>query len=128
MRAPSKVLILEDSPMMCSLYRMVLGRTGAELHFAADGVEGLDRAAQEQAVELYIVDVNLPRMDGMEFIRRLRGELGVLEAPVLVVSTECSDRDRETAQEAGADAYLCKPWRPEELLEAIGSLERRAPS
>jgi two-component system, chemotaxis family, chemotaxis protein CheY len=125
---PSKVLVLEDSPMMCSLYRMVLGKSGAELHFAGDGVEGLDRAAQEPEVDLYIVDVNLPRMDGMEFIRKLRGELGMVEAPVLVVSTECSDRDRETAMEAGADAYLCKPWNPEDLLGAIDSLERRAPS
>lgn len=125
MKPPSKVLVLEDSPMMCSLYRMVLGRTDAELHFAVDGVEGLDRAAQEVGVELYIVDVNLPRMDGMEFIRRLRGDLGVVEAPVLVVSTECSDSDRETALEAGADAYLCKPWKPEDLIGAIESLERR---
>ena len=128
MKPPSKVLVLEDSPMMCSLYRMVLGRTGADLHFAADGVEGLDRAAQEVGVELYIVDVNMPRMDGMEFIRRLRDDLGIVEPPVLVVSTECSDVDRETAFGAGADAYLCKPWTPEDLLDAIGTLERRAPS
>lgn len=128
MKPPGKVLVLEDSPTMCSLYRMVLARYETELHFAGDGVEGLDRAAQEPGVELYIVDVNLPRMDGVEFIRKLRGELGMLEAPVLVVSTECSEEDQRTALAAGADAYLCKPWKPEELLEAIGALERRAPS
>ena len=128
MKVPDKVLVLEDSPMMCSLYRMVLGRTGAELHFAVDGIEGLDLAAQEPAIGLFVVDVNLPRLDGIEFIRRLRGELGMLEAPVLVVSTECSDGDRERAVEAGADGYLCKPWQPEQLMDAIGSLERRAPS
>lgn len=128
MNTPGKVLILEDSPMMCSLYRMVLGRVGTELHFAGDGVEGLDRAAQEPGVGLYIVDVNLPRLDGLEFIRRLRSELGLVEAPVLVVSTECGARDREAAIEAGADAYLCKPWRPEDLLGAIASLKPRTPS
>jgi two-component system chemotaxis response regulator CheY len=121
---PSKVLVLEDSPMMCSLYRMVLNE--AELHFAGDGVEGLDRAAQHPDVDIYIVDVNLPRMDGIEFIRRLRGELQVSEPPILVVSTECSQGDRELAYEAGADGYLCKPWKPEELLGAIEGLERRA--
>ena len=125
MSTPKEVLILEDSPMMCSLYRMVLRRS--VLHFAADGVEGLDRAAQHPAVELFIVDVNLPRMDGIEFIRKLRGELGVTVPPVVVVSTECSDQDRDIAYDAGDDAYLCKPWKPEELLETLDRLERRSP-
>lgn len=128
MKAPRKVLILEDSPMMCSLYRMVLEPSGADLHFAGDGVEGLDRAAQEPDVELYIVDVNLPRMDGIEFIRKLRKELGLGDPPVLVISTECSDQDRELAAEAGADGYLCKPWEPEDLAEAIREIERRSPA
>lgn len=120
---PQKVLILEDSPMMCSLYRMVLADSAADLHFAADGVEGLDEAAREPDVDLYIVDVNMPRLDGLEFIRRLRGDLGVESTPVLVVSTECADADREAAMDAGADAYLCKPWEPEELRAVIAGME-----
>lgn len=112
--------------MMCSLYRMVLGRLDAELRFAADGIEGLDRAAQEPDVDLFIVDVNMPRLDGIEFIRRLRGELGIVDAAVLVVSTECGDADREAAHDAGADAYLCKPWQPDELLSALRGLGGRA--
>lgn len=121
-----KVLILEDSPMMCSLYRMVLAPSGAELRFAADGVEGLDRAAAEPDADLYIVDVNMPRMDGLEFIRRLRGELGLSGAPVIVVSTECSDADRGRALDAGANEYLCKPWEPDDLLALIDDLEAPA--
>jgi DNA-binding response OmpR family regulator len=73
-------------------------------------------------VELFIVDVNLPRLDGIEFIRRLRTELGVF-APVVVVSTECAEENKAAAFEAGADAYLCKPWTPEDLPGA----DRRAP-
>jgi two-component system, chemotaxis family, chemotaxis protein CheY len=121
---PRKILVLEDSPMMCSLYRSVLGREGRELLFAGDGLEGLDRAAAEGDVDLYVVDVNLPRLDGIGFIRRLRGELRS-DAPVLVVSTECEDRDRAVATEAGADAYLCKPWTPAELLDVIDALPQR---
>jgi two-component system, chemotaxis family, chemotaxis protein CheY len=112
------VLVLEDSPMMCSLYRMVLGDVVEELYFAGDGVEGLDMAAAEPGIDLFIVDVNLPRLDGLSFIRRLRSELGS-SAPVLVVSTECEDADRSAASEAGADGYLCKPWQPAELLVAV---------
>lgn len=116
-----KVLVLEDSPMMQSLYRMVLEGQARELIFAADGVEGLDRAAQEPGVELFIVDVNLPRMDGIEFIRRLRTELG-LEAPVVVVSTECGDASKAAAYDAGADRYLCKPWTPDDLARVLAEL------
>lgn len=121
-----KVLIVEDSPMMRSLYRMVLEDEAGELLFAEDGVEGLDRAAQEPGLELFIVDVNLPRLDGIEFIRRLRSELGVA-APVLVVSTECAEANKAAAYGAGADAYLCKPWTPEELEMALKRLPPKEP-
>ena len=114
-----KILIVEDSPMMRSLYRMVLAAD--QLLFAEDGVEGLDLAAREPDVDLYIVDVNLPRLDGVAFIRRLRTELSA-EGPVLVVSTECGEGDKESAYEAGADAYLCKPWEPADLEGALTGL------
>lgn len=117
----NKVLVVEDSPMMRSLYRMVLEPEARALLFAEDGVEGLDRAAQESDVDLFIVDVNLPRLDGIEFIRRLRTELGV-EAPVVVVSTECAEADKSAAYDAGADAYLCKPWTPEDLAAVLREL------
>ena len=116
-----KILVIEDSPMMRSLYRMVLADQAESLLFAEDGVEGLDRAAREADVELFIVDINLPRLDGIAFIRRLRSELGV-NAPVIVVSTECDAADQEAANEAGADAYLCKPWTPEELEVTLGTV------
>lgn len=125
MTRPRKVLVLEDSPMMRSLYRMVLGRGETQIVFAVDGVEGLDRATTERDVDLYIVDVNLPRLDGISFIRRLRGELQAA-APVVVISTECEESDRVAAFEAGADAYLCKPWTPEELNEVIDALPEKA--
>lgn len=121
-----KVLVLEDSPMMCSLYRMVLGAGDRELLFAADGVEGLDRAASEPDIGLYIVDVNMPRLDGIAFIRRLRGELEIRSTPIVVVSTECGAGDKEAAYDAGADAYLCKPWEPEDLLDVLDELERES--
>lgn len=121
-----KVMIVEDSPMMRSLYRMVLEDEASELVFAEDGVEALDRAAQEPTLELFIVDVNLPRLDGIEFIRRLRAELKV-DAPVVVVSTECDEADKSAAQEAGADAYLCKPWTPEELAAVLNRFPPKEP-
>lgn len=122
-----RVLIVEDSPMMRSLYRMVLEKEAGELLFAEDGVEGLDRAAQEPDVDLFIVDVNLPRLDGIEFIRRLRSDLGVM-APVVVVSTECAEPNQAAAFEAGANAYLCKPWTPADLNRVLESLPPKEPA
>jgi two-component system, chemotaxis family, chemotaxis protein CheY len=118
-RLPGKILIVEDSPTMCQLYRIVLGRDDRELVFAHSGVDGLDRAAQETDVELYIVDINMPHMDGLEFLRRLRDELGVRDTPAIVISTEGEEADREAARQAGANAYLRKPWTPHELLTTI---------
>lgn len=123
----NKILVIEDSPMMRSLYRMVLADEAQALLFGEDGVSGLDRAAQEPDIDLYIVDVNLPRLDGLAFIRRLRSELAAA-APVVVVSTECGENDQEAAREAGADAYLCKPWTPEQLGEVLTELAEREPS
>lgn len=113
-----RILVVEDSPMMCRLYRLVLGAEN-DLRFAANGVEGLDLAAQEPDLDLLIVDINMPRMDGLEFVRRLRTELGMTQPAVLVSSTESGEEDRRLAREAGADAFLAKPWTPEQLREAV---------
>lgn len=121
-----KVLVVEDSPTMCQLYRVVLGGDAeTELLFARDGVEGLDRVAQEPDLDLVIVDINMPRLDGLEFLRRARADLG-LTAPAIVISTEGEDVDREAAAAAGADAYLRKPWSPDQLRRAIADLRPAA--
>ncbi len=113
-----RVLVVEDSPMMVRMYRMVLGGP-YELVFAADGAEGLDAAAREPALDGMVVDINMPAMDGLEFIRRLRGELGRTDVPVLVCSTEATEADREAARQAGATGFIPKPWTPPELLAAV---------
>lgn len=113
-----RLLVVEDSPMMVRMYRMVLGPR-YDVTFAADGAEGLDAASRDPGVDAMVVDVNMPGMDGLEFIRRLRGELGMERVPVLVCSTEAGEADREAARRAGADAFLPKPWTPPQLLAAL---------
>lgn len=115
-----RLLVVEDSPMMVRMYRMVLG-PHYDLAFAADGVEGLDAAARDPEVDGMVVDINMPGMDGLEFVRRLRGELGMTAVPVLVCSTEAADADQQAAREAGADGFLPKPWQPAQLLAALAA-------
>lgn len=119
-----RILVVEDSPTMCQLYSVVLGnREGTELVFARNGIEALDRVAEEQPLDLMIVDINMPRMDGLEFLRRARADLGARSIPALVISTEGEEIDRQAAWEAGASGYLQKPWTPDQLLSAIDSLK-----
>jgi CheY-like chemotaxis protein len=117
MDGPRKILVVEDSPTMVQLYRVVLD--DRVLLFARDGLEGLELAAKHEDVDLFIVDINMPRMDGMEFLRKLRGELGVRDVPAIVISSEAEDADEAEARDAGANAYLRKPWRPDELRRAM---------
>lgn len=119
---PSKILIVEDSPMMVRFYRLALREAGAELVFAGDGVEGLDRVATEPDIDLFLVDINMPNMDGLEFLRRARADLGRGDVPAIVASTEGAESDRVAAREAGADAYLHKPWTPDQLWTTIRSI------
>ncbi|MEX2572449.1 MAG: response regulator [Gemmatimonadota bacterium] len=119
----SRILIVEDSPTMCHLYRMVFETRGdVDLVFAANGLEALDRVAQEPDLDLMIVDINMPHMDGLEFLRRARQELGATSIPAVVISTEGEDRDRQDAEAMGAAAYLRKPWTPDQLLATIEPL------
>ena len=106
---------------MRQLYRAVLTGEGAELVYAENGAEALDRAAETPDFDLFIVDINMPKMDGLEFLRRLRADLE-LTAPALVISTEAEDQDHRAAIEAGASGYLRKPWTPPQLLEAVRGL------
>ena len=119
---PRKILVVEDRALMRQLYRAVLSAEGAELVYAENGAEALDCAAQNPDVDLFIVDINMPQMDGLEFLRRLRGDLGISDAPALVVSTEAEDEDHRSAIEAGANGYLKKPWTPPALLAAVRKL------
>lgn len=116
---PRKILIVEDSALMRQLYGAVLSGEETELVYAENGAEALDTATQTPDFDLFIVDINMPQMDGLEFLRRLRGELGLTEAPALVVSTEGEAEDQEAALEAGATGYLKKPWTPPDLLAAV---------
>ncbi|HET6765225.1 MAG TPA: response regulator [Longimicrobiaceae bacterium] len=113
-----RFLVVEDSPMMARMYRMVLGPL-ADLVLAGDGAEGLDAAAREPALSLMVVDINMPRMDGLEFIRRVRQQPELAAVPVLVCSTEAAPHDRAAAKAAGATGFLPKPWTPEQLRAAV---------
>jgi two-component system chemotaxis response regulator CheY len=115
---PAKcVMIVDDAALVRRYYRQTLERAGFEVHEAMNGLEALEKLL-EAPVDLLIVDVNMPQMDGMTFIETLRGQdTPGAATPVLVTSTESAPSDIAAARDAGANFYLVKPITPETLEE-----------
>ena len=109
-----RVLIVDDSATLRSYVAAALGEAGFEVEFAANGYEGLEKAAQTP-FDLFLVDVNMPKMPGYEFVRHLRAETATAATPVVILSTEAEEQDRLEGYRAGANVYLVKPVTPERL-------------
>lgn len=116
-----RVLIVDDSPSMRSFIKRVMDLSGLEVsaHLeAGDGQEAIDLLDREW-VDVILTDINMPRMNGEEFVRKL-SESGLLKTvPVVVVSTDATDARREHLTALGARGYLTKPFLPEALREEI---------
>jgi two-component system OmpR family response regulator len=118
-----RVLVVEDDKKIASFVVNGLRQSGYAVDHAADGEEGLIRA-QTIAYDAAVVDVMLPRLDGLSLIQQLRGRGA--RAPVLILSAKASVDDRVRGLQAGGDDYLTKPFAFSELLARIQALIRRA--
>lgn len=115
----NRVLVIDDAATIRMYHRKMLGDAGWQIDEAVNGVEALEKVAnqaQDQPFDLYVVDVNMPKMDGYTFVRELRRLGQVSQAPVMMVSTEAQSSDAGAAQEVGANCYLIKPAKPQELV------------
>jgi two-component system chemotaxis response regulator CheY len=115
----NRILVVDDAMTVRMYHGKVLADGGFEVHEAANGVEALEKIAAQPAdapFDLFVVDVNMPKMDGYSFVRELRRLEPRHQAPVLMVSTEARSQDASTAFDAGANGYLVKPARPAELV------------
>lgn len=120
--AATRILIVDDASLVRAYYRHVLRHAPHDIDEALNGLEALEKLLLVPA-DLIILDVNMPQMDGMTFLRALRRQAPPLDAtPVLVISTEASPHDAALAREAGANFYLTKPVTPETLLAHVALL------
>jgi len=85
---------------------------------AADGLEGLEAMAKND-IELVVCDINMPNMDGLEFVKTIRANENYRDIPVIMLTTEGADESRKKAVDAGASSYLQKPFKPNELTEEM---------
>jgi two-component system chemotaxis response regulator CheY len=117
-----RVLVVDDAALMRAYYRRALEGAGYEVDEALNGLEGLEKLLMD-SFDAVIVDVNMPQMDGMTFLRALRaGELPVAAIPALVTSTEAGPQDIAAARKAGANFYLVKPVSLEILVRYVAML------
>jgi two-component system chemotaxis response regulator CheY len=113
-----KVLIVDDSPSMRQMIAFTLTRAGYEVAQGVNGKDGLVQLAKHQP-QLIISDLNMPEMDGLEFIRQLRALAGSRLTPVLMLTTESDSAKKQLGKSAGATGWLVKPFQPEQLLQVI---------
>jgi len=119
-----KVLVVEDDPSVRESLRRSLAFNGYQVALAADGVDGL-AALDRERPDVVVLDVMMPRMDGLETCRRMRA--AGIDLPVLMLTARDEVSDRVAGLDAGADDYLPKPFALEELLARLRALLRRAP-
>src|ERR687888_885555 len=121
--ATGRVLVVEDETEITEVLRRTLRQEGHEVRSAQDGVEALE-IAESFVPDLVVLDLGLPRLDGVEVCRRLRAES---DAPILILTARTDTGDRVEGLDSGADDYLVKPFERQELLARLRALLRRRP-
>ncbi len=118
-----RILIADDDPQILRALRITLTAKGYQIFTAADGAEAI-AAAIDHHPDIFLIDLGMPKLDGIEVIHGIRGWS---QAPILVVSGRAGAADKVEALDAGADDYITKPFAVEELLARIRALTRRVP-
>ncbi|BBD02430.1 two-component system, OmpR family, response regulator [Sphingobium sp. YG1] len=118
---PSTILIVDDDPHIRQLLVFAFGKAGLETIEAADGEEALTQV-ERQRPDLVILDINMPRMDGLEVCRRLRAQDDV---PIFFLSSRDDEIDRVLGIELGGDDYVVKPFSPREVVARSMAILRR---
>lgn len=114
-----KALAADDSRSMCALHRAILTDLGFEAFMAGNGEEAYDFIEQGEEFDIIITDMNMPVMDGMELVSKLRSTPGYEDVPIIMVTTESEASQQNLAQKAGVTAFITKPFKPDELKAKI---------
>ena len=118
------MLVVDDSKLMHKMYEVMLRQY--PLVYASDGRQALDRLREHPDIDLVLLDVNMPNMNGLEFLAQLKAGGGRDGMSIVIISTEGRDEDTARGLEAGASAYIKKPFHSEEILAVISRLPARS--
>jgi two-component system, chemotaxis family, chemotaxis protein CheY len=115
-------LLVEDSPMMRQLVSFALGRVkGLRVVEADDGVDGIRKLGGGR-FDIIVTDINMPILDGLKLIQRVRNDPKHKDTPVVIITTESAAEDRARAMELGANAYITKPIQAPDVIATVKKL------
>ena len=117
----ARILVIEDEPVIAQIIRLLLEPHGHDVLIADDGSRGF-AAAQRQAIDLIILDLMMPVMDGYSALEALRGNERTAPIPVMVLSARSDAESQRRCLEFGVDTYLQKPFASEGLIQAVENL------
>ncbi|MDQ1374474.1 MAG: hypothetical protein QOJ09_1812 [Actinomycetota bacterium] len=116
---PATVLVVDDDPVIQKLLRVNFEMEGYNVLSAPDGAEGLEQARSANP-DVIILDVMMPKMNGLEVLAALKADAGTDSIPVILLSAKAQAGDVQAGLDRGADAYVTKPFDPLDLLERVG--------
>lgn len=117
-----KVLVVDDSQTVRQQVSIALSQAGYEVLEAGDGVEGFDQIAADEEIKLVVCDVNMPRMNGLEMVEKVRGESKFDKLPIVMLTTEGAPQLIARAKKAGAKGWIVKPFKADLLVKAVDKL------
>jgi len=115
------ILVVDDSSSMRQVVSMALKGNGYDVIEACDGKDALAKLAG-QRVHLVISDVNMPNMDGITFVKEMKKNSAYKFVPVIMLTTEGSDEKKKAGQDAGAKAWVVKPFQPQQMLAVVSKI------
>jgi two-component system chemotaxis response regulator CheY len=119
----ARFLIVEDSPTMRQLISFSLRRfQNAKIIEAVDGLDALGKLTGPDKIDLILTDINMPIMDGLKLVSMVRQNAELKNIPIIIITTEGADEDRERGLALGANAYIAKPIQSSHLIKTISEL------
>lgn len=115
-----RIMIVDDSASVRQVAGIALKRAGYEVIEACDGQDGVEKLAGK--IHLIISDVNMPRMDGISFLKAVKAHPNYKFTPVIMLTTEAGEDMKQQGRAAGAKAWIVKPFQPQTLLDAVSKL------
>jgi chemosensory pili system protein ChpA (sensor histidine kinase/response regulator) len=117
-------LVVDDSITMRRVTQRLLERRGVKVHTARDGLDAIT-VLQEHNVDIILLDIEMPRMDGYQFATHVRNDPKVKHLPIIMITSRSGEKHRAKAIEIGVNDYLSKPYQESQLIAAIGALVGR---
>jgi len=120
------VMIVDDSLTVRKITSRLLTRAGFAVSTARDGVDAL-QVLTEQVPDVILLDIEMPRMDGFEFAKTIKGDLKTAGIPIIMITSRTADKHRNRAAELGVERFLGKPYQEDELLQSLRAITTAVP-